>query len=398
MTRTLLQLLTALAIAIAAGAVTGTAYAEPFLPASDDQVLERLPYKATDPAMAELRAERSQLREQPDNLRLALRIARRYTELGRINGDPRYAGYAQAALMSWWNLERPPQEVLLLRATLRQRVHDFDNALVDLNTLIRLNPWNAQARLTRATVLQVQGHYAAARSDCQQLQRLTDELVSTVCLTSIDSVTGHLHDSYEQLRLALERHPEADSTIRSWVLTALAEMAARTADSAATERYFRQALEIDPDDFYLLGAYCDFLLEQHRPAEVTRLLADKTSADPLLLRYALALKAERSPQLTSAQRQLSERFAASHLRGDRVHLREEARFALHVLDDAPRALQLAKENWSVQKEVADVRILLEAALSTPDEATLKLVKDWLGTSQLEDPHLTHGLELITTNR
>src|SRR5262249_26811028 len=148
----------------------------------------------------------------------------------------------------WWNLERPPHEVLLLRATLRQRVHDFDAALTDLNTLIQANPFNAQARLTRATVLQVQGHYAAARSDCQQLERVTDELVSTVCLTNIDSLTGHLRDSYEQLRLALERHPDVDPTIRSWVLTALAEMAARADEPVAAESYFRQALALDPED------------------------------------------------------------------------------------------------------------------------------------------------------
>src|SRR6185312_14372405 len=123
MTRTLPLLLAWL---IGGGAAVGTAYGEPFLPASDNQVIERLPYKAADPAMAELQAERYQLRQQPDNLRLALRIARRYIELGRVNGDPRYAGYAQAALMKWWNLERPPHEVLLLRATLRQHVHDFD--------------------------------------------------------------------------------------------------------------------------------------------------------------------------------------------------------------------------------------------------------------------------------
>ena len=74
------------------------AWGEPFLPASDAQVLERLPYKAGDPVVAQLRAERAQLSKQPDDLHLALRLASRYIELGRINGDPRYAGYAQAAL------------------------------------------------------------------------------------------------------------------------------------------------------------------------------------------------------------------------------------------------------------------------------------------------------------
>ena len=66
--------------------------------------------------------------------------------------------------------------------------------------------------------------------------------------------------------------------------------------------------------------------------------------------------------------QLRDRFEASRLRGDRVHLREEARFTLHLLNDPKAALKLAQENWQVQKEPADVRILLEAALAAHDAA------------------------------
>jgi Tfp pilus assembly protein PilF len=374
--------------------VCAAAHAQPFQPASDDQVIERLPYKAGDPVMAQLRAERARLNEQPGNLRLAQRLASHYIELGRINGDPRYAGYAQAALMPWWNLEHPPREVVLLRATLRQRVHDFDGALVDLDAVLRADPRNAQARLTRATVLQVQGRYPAARDDCLELQRLSDEVVATACMTSVASVTGHLYDSYQQLQLALERHSEADPAIRSWALTALAEMAVHADLSTAAEGHFRDALALDPDDFYLLGAYTDFLLDQRRPAEVAKLLADKTRADPLLLRYALALKAESSPELPRATEQLRERFEASRLRGDRVHLREEARFTLHVLSDAQRALRLAKENWVVQKEVPDARILLEAALATRDAPTLSVMNDWLRNSRLEDARIQQLMQAV----
>jgi hypothetical protein len=164
-------------------------------------------------------------------------------------------------------------------------------------------------------------------------------------------------------------------------------MTARQGHSAEAEGHFRAALEVDPTDFYLLGAYADFLLDQQRPAEAASLLADNTRADPLLLRYALALKAQRSPLLRATTEQLRERFDASRLRGDRVHLREEARFTLHVLGDAPRALQLAKDNWVVQKEVADVRILLEAALACADEPGIATVSTWLRQSALEDEHI-----------
>ena len=67
-------------------------------------------------------------------------------------------------------------------------------------------------------------------------------------------------------------------------------MAARAGMEADAETYFRAAFSTNLPDSYLLGAYADFLLDQERFAEVTTLLREKTRADPLLLRYALALR------------------------------------------------------------------------------------------------------------
>jgi hypothetical protein len=129
------------------------------------------------------------------------------------------------------------------------------------------------------------------------------------------------------------------------------------------------------------------LLDNGRPQEVVALLRDKTAADPLLLRYALALQAQRSKELPAQVEQLRDRFDASRLRGDRVHLREEARFTLHLLNAPQAALTLAQENWQVQKEPADVRILLEAVLAAGDAAAVDGVREWLKNSRLEDVEL-----------
>jgi len=337
--------------------------------------------------MRELRTLHSELNREPDNLPLALRLARGYLELGRVTGDPRYAGYAQAALTPWWQLDQPPQEVLVVRATLRQRMHQFDAALADLATVLKTHPRNAQARLTRATVLQVQGAYEGAREECHTLQNLTQELVWAACLTSVNGTTGKLRESYAQLRAALDRYPNAQPGVQSWVLTSLAEMAAHAGMAPEAEAHFRAALVLDAADNYLLGAYADFLLDDGRPQEVLALLRDKTRADPLLLRYALALQAQNSKELPAQIAQLLERFEASRLRGDRVHLREEARFTLHLLHAPEAALKLARENWQVQKEPADVRILLEAALGAHDAAAAEEGREWLRNSRLEDVHL-----------
>ena len=76
--------------------------AVPYIPISDEQILERLPLVPSDPAARELRALRDELARQPERVDLAVALACRYTELGRVKGDPRFAGYAQAALSRWW--------------------------------------------------------------------------------------------------------------------------------------------------------------------------------------------------------------------------------------------------------------------------------------------------------
>jgi Tfp pilus assembly protein PilF len=368
-------------------AAPAAVFAAPFIPASDSQVLERLPFTPSDPAIRDLRTLHGELRREPDNLPLAVRVAQGYLELARVTGDPRYAGYAEAALGPWWRLDQAPQEVLVLRATLRQRAHQFDAALADLAAVLKANPRNAQARLTRATILQVQGAYEGAREECRALQDLTQELVWAACLASVNAATGKLRESYWQLRAVLDRHPNAQPGVKSWILTSLAEMAVRAGPAQEAEGHFRAALALDATDNYLLGAYADFLLDSDRSLEALGLLRDQTRSDPLLLRYALALQALHSTELPAQIEQLRDRFEASRLRGDRVHLREEARFTLHLLIAPAAALKLAQENWQIQKEPADVRILLEAALAAGDVAAADSVREWLSSSRLEDAKL-----------
>jgi hypothetical protein len=41
-------------------------------------------------------------------------------------------------------------------------------------------------------------------------------------------------------------------------------------------------------------------------------------------------------------------------------------------------------NWQVQKEPADLRILVESLLAMHDAAQLRVATDWLGGSGMED--------------
>ena len=84
---------------------------------------------------------------------------------------------------------------------------------------------------------------------------------------------------------------------------------------------------------------------------------------------------------------LKERFDASALRGDKLHQQEEARFHLYLQGDARGALRLAEENYRVQREPRDARILLEAALAMKDPAAAQEALGWLERSGYEEPGL-----------
>ncbi|MDP3612739.1 MAG: hypothetical protein Q8R98_12865, partial [Rubrivivax sp.] len=62
------------------------------------------------------------------------------------------------------------------------------------------------------------------------------------------------------------------------------------------------------------------------------------------------------------------------------HRKEESRHALVLRGDVPLALKLASENWAQQREPADARTLLEAALAARDRKAAQSVLQWLSDS------------------
>lgn len=367
------------------GAAAGRA--APYLPADDAQVLERLP-TAGNQGLRELRRLHADLARNPEDLALAIAVATRDIEAARAESDPRFNGYAEAALGPWLALPNPPTAVVLLRATLRQATHDFAGALQDLDRVLASEPRNAQARLTRATVLQVKGEYAEALRNCGVLARLAPNLVTLTCIAGVNGLNGHRDASRKSLQDALDRAGSEEApALRLWALTILAEMDARAGDDAAAEAHFRAALALGVRDGYLLGAYADFLLDAGRPQEVLTLLAGEQRIDPLLLRLALAEQMLGLPALSQHVADLGERLRMNRLRGDTSHQREEARFTLHLLKEVPEAVRIAAANWSVQREPADARLVLEAAVAARDAASAQPVLEWLGTAHLEDGRL-----------
>ena len=362
-----------------------SAQAAPYTPQSDAEVLERLPFKASAAEGNELRRLRRALAEQPQNLERALALARRYFDLASAEGDPRYIGYAEAVIRPWTQAAAPPAEILVMRALLRQYRHEFDAALADLAQAAEHDPASAEVWSWRSAILMVQADYAGARAACAKLAPLASALLATSCNAVIDARSGKAQQAYSELSAALGRRPDADSGLRLWIQTRLAEAAVQLGRSELAERHFKAGLALGITDGYILAAYADFLLDQGRPLEAVGLLKDWGRSDILLLRLALAEQAAGLPSAATHIAVLKERFAASALRGDKLHQQDEARFHLHMLGDAKGALRLAEENYRVQREPSDAFMLMEAALAAKDYAAAQPALDWLRSSGYEDP-------------
>lgn len=371
--------------------ISSAAYAQPYTPKTDNEILEQLP--AHGESWFEIRSLRKQVESNPNDLPKALQLVRRYIELGRAESDPRYYGYAEAALTPWMQSAHPSAETLTLRATLFQNRHEFPAALEQLNKALAQQPRLAQAWLTRALIQEVQGNYAAALNSCLPLLKLASPLTATVCMTSTLSLSGQIDSAYQQLNQAIQIAKTEPPQEQQWALITLAEMAERQGNAEAAEQHYRQAFDLGQRNGYLLATYADFLLDHKRYDEVVTLLQQETRADGLLLRLAMAEQQLNLPELGSHKEILAARFAASRMRNDFIHQGDEARFMLHVLNKPELALELARKNWSVQRESRDARILLEAALASgraKQEAQPTL--DFIAQSRLQDARLQTLIE------
>jgi Tfp pilus assembly protein PilF len=283
----------------------------------------------------------------------------------------------------WWASDDVPTETRLVRATIRQSFHDFPRALADLDAVVAADPGDAQAWLTRATVLQVLARLDEAEESCRRLVGAS-RLVFTVCQAQVDGLRGTPAKGREALTGALA---SATADEQGWARSVLGDLALWAGDADAAIANYQLALRLDPSDEYTRGALADLLLDLRRPHHVVELLREHTAIDAQLLRLTIAAREVHDEHLSTWRRDLAERIDAGRARQDVVHRREEARYALELEGDAERALALAEANFQVQKEPADARVLLEAARAAKHPARAQPALAWLSATGFADPAL-----------
>jgi thioredoxin-like negative regulator of GroEL len=360
-----------------AAAWGGPDAAAPRRPTDPDEVLLEVPARRD---LADLRAATAAYREAPEEASRLLRLIDTQLDAGRRYADPRYFGQAEALLVGW--RAKGPQAwsaaLELDWADIEQHRHDYPAARTTLDELLRRQPGNSQAHLMRAQLGLAEGRLSEARADCAALVR--EGAVGVSCLAQVMGMSGNLARASELMDRALAA-AGSDGAQRSWMMTARADMAARSADPRSLS-WLEQALNADPNDQYARTALADALIEAGRLDAAAKTLDEGPRSDAALLR--LAIIAVRSHGKTDAADELAARHAEAEARGERVHLRDLARFDLDVRHDTRAALSAARENFRSQREPWDARILLEAAHAAGDRGAAREAVDWRRATGFED--------------
>jgi tetratricopeptide (TPR) repeat protein len=348
-------------------------------------------------AQPEIRQVQNRLAGNPEDLATAIELAQLAIRDGRTNADPRRYGQAQAALAPWWTIREAPLEVRLLRAIILQSLHDFPGATGDLDAILTHDPDNAQARLSRAFIRQTIGDLTGAIDDCRKLPHSIGLTARAACDLRAQALSGAALESLPRLIRAMAFDIDAEAQTRRWAEAICADMALMAGDNQLAEQHFKTAIK-DESDILTLVAYADYLLDNGRPQEVLTLLADRSEADIVYLRLAIAGKELGDPRTPLWTGLLTERFDAARAGGVQLHLREEARFELEVKGNAATALQLALADWKVQKEPADTRLVLEAALAAHDVKAADETLGFIAKTGLADARLKPLVERIEGER
>lgn len=174
----------------------------------DDRILAELP--TSTPAAPE-----------PTNPERAADTLKALITQARSTGEPRYLGYAQT-LIGRWPEAQLTDRLLVLRATPRQSLHQFEPARADLARVLSgaaRNRQRIQARLTLANLELVQGRYRQARQHCLALQSAYPGLIAASCQALVSARTGNARQAYRTLKRQVNEAATAgttDPTSRLW--------------------------------------------------------------------------------------------------------------------------------------------------------------------------------------
>jgi tetratricopeptide (TPR) repeat protein len=386
--------------------VSNTAVAEPYLPQDKNLVLVKLPETLTSNRIEMLVSKLRQrtVNEEQDETLLA-ELIDAYITQAKLTGDMRYISYAQDRLNKWLQQVPGSEKARLSSAYILQYNHNFEQAIIELESLLKDYPENIGAWSLLSDIQLLTGDHDAAKASCRQLSTSSSLADTMVCQSNIMTRTGSLDRAYKVLSALLSVSNTMPLQQQIWLNTSLAEIKIQQDDYKLSAIHIEYAMKLARDnnvyDSYLTRLYIDYLVHDKRYDKALVLAQNNNNDISLMIRAAVIAKKIGDDKLFNRNKEaLVQLFETEQRRGQSRHIREQALFTLLILDDPVSALELARHNWMLQKEPEDARILMKSALASSellsDETQLQqartvIEKTGLIDHRLDKSHLQDSL-------
>jgi thioredoxin-like negative regulator of GroEL len=368
-----------MALLAVAAATQVAAASDRFVPKDVDFVVANIRQALPDEELSALLAA---WRADPAAEATNTALAGAFIDRARRLREPRYFGRAEALLVP--RATRPGAGAAMRRqyAEVLQYRHDFRGAEELLDSVLRESPHDPDARLMRASIRLVRGDFTGARADCAQLVASGGDhaQIGLACLAEALAGQGQLDRALAVIGSQAGDAARADPRARAYLLATRAELRERSGDLNGAITDYRAALVFAPRDDSIRAALADALAARGDVRGALGTLSVEKPGLALLVRSAaLVEEAKRAEAIGRARDWL----ALEASRGDAMHDREAAMLAL--LAGAPGfALDAARRNFEVQKELPDVRLLARAALAAGDVVALQSLRRWLQDTGYRD--------------
>ena len=368
-----------LALLAVAAATQVAAASDRFVPNDPEFVVANVRQALPD---EELRGLLAEWNSNPGAEAASVALGTAFIERARKLREPRYFGRAEAVLESRARSDGAGTAVRRLYAQVLQYRHAFAAAEVLLDAILRETPHDEDARLLRASIRLVRGDFAGARGDCAQLAAGGGDgaQIGFTCLAEALAGGGQIARAQALLANASSAAASGDPGSRAYLLTTRAELRERSQDLDGAIADYTAALTLAPQDDSIRAALADALAARGKVSEARELLAiDKPSLALIVRSAALSQGAARAELGARARGWLDLESA----RGDAMHYREAAMLAL-ANENPALALEAARQNFEVQKELPDVRVLARAATAARSDAAVRQLQRWLHDSGYRD--------------
>ena len=308
-------------------------------------------------------------------------LASAFIERARSRREPSYFGRAEAVLAPLASRRGAAASLRRLYAEVLQYRHDFAGAEQLLDSILKEQAHDADARLLRASVRLVRGDFEGARADCALLAASGGDIAVPGFACFAEALAGGGELDRGLALLSLPAHPRSLAPASgAYLLATRAELRERDDNFAGAIADYRTALSLAPTDDSIRAALADALAASGMADEARAELAVDKASVALLVRSAALTEGSQRAEFTA---RASSWLSLEAARGDALHFREAAMLAL-VNGEPMKALAAAQANFEIQRELPDVRVLARAARAVGDAKALSELRRWLQETGYRD--------------